>query len=45
MQKSAEKSIEKSDKYLEETAPKCKCQAKCSCEENCKCDESKGCEK
>ena len=43
MQKSAEKSIEKSDKYLEETAPKCKC--KCSCGDNCKCDENKECEK
>ena len=41
MQSSAEKSIEKSDKYLEETAPKCKCN--CNCGNNCQCNENKSC--
>jgi len=39
MQNSAEKTIEDSDKYLEETAPKCKCNCGNSC--NCNEDSSK----
>jgi hypothetical protein len=43
MQSSAERTIEKTDKTLQETAPKCKC--KCDCGENCKChEENKSCE-
>jgi len=39
MQAGAEKTIEKADKKIEETAPKCKCNCECPCGPNCKCHE------
>ena len=36
IQSSADRTIEDSNKYLEKTAPKCKCN--CSCGNNCKCN-------
>ena len=40
MQNRADKTIMKTDKILEETAPKCNCN--CSCGGDCKCKEAKG---
>ena len=37
MQNSAEKTIEKTDKVLSETTPKCNCNCECNCE-NCNCN-------
>ena len=41
MQSGAEKTIEKANKNLEETAPKCDCKCKCECCENCQCTTNK----
>ena len=39
VQSSADRTIEKTDKALEETAPKKKCNCNCGCGENCDCKE------
>ena len=41
MQNHADRTIEKTDKVLEETAPRCKCN--CSCGNDCKCNEYSKC--
>ena len=40
MQSSADRTIERTDKALEETAPKKKCNCNCGCGENCDCAKS-----